>query len=125
MSTKAGEKAFRVTNAKSWWRCAASYASRKWKSRSSSELRRISRRRTCSQNDLHLHRRPVFGPAGRDVLSGDEGVDLRLLSVESPAGLGPRLGRRRVDEHDRGHPSDVATFLWQPPGACRAAAWAR
>ena len=41
--------------------------------------------RTSSQNDLHLHRRPVFRPAGRGVLSRDEGVDLRLLSMESPA----------------------------------------
>jgi transposase len=41
-----------------------------------------SPRRACSQNDLHLHRRALFGPAGRDVSSRDEGIDLRVLRVE-------------------------------------------
>ena len=36
----------------------------------------------------------MLGPAGRDVLSGDEGVNLRVLSMACAAGLGPRLGRQ-------------------------------
>ena len=34
--------------------------------------------------------RALLGPAGRGVLSGDEGVDLRLLRVASPARVSDR-----------------------------------
>ena len=36
---------------------------------------------TSSQNDLHLHRPGLLGPARGGLLSGDEGVDLGLLCL--------------------------------------------
>ena len=59
----------------------------RWKTRSSSGPRPTSPGRTSSQNDLHLHRAGLPGPARGGVLSGDEGVDLRVLRLAGPAGV--------------------------------------
>ena len=77
---------------------------RRWRTRSSSGRRPTSPGRTSSQNDLHLHRPSLLGSAGGGVLPGDEGVDLRVLRVASPAVQRPRLRRRGVDQHHRRHP---------------------
>ena len=45
-----------------------------------------------AQNDLHLHRPALRGPAGRSVLSGHGGVDLGLLCLAGQPDLGSGLG---------------------------------
>ena len=82
-------------------------------------------RRTFSQNDLRLHRRALLGPAGLDMLSSDEGVDIGLLSTPSPAGHRRRTRSRVRGERGARHQDDVASLLWVAADPQRAAprAW--
>ena len=68
--------------------------------RSCGGRRRTSLGKTCSQNDLRLHRRALLGPAGRGVLPCDEGADLDVLCVAGGPGQRARLVRRAPHEHD-------------------------
>jgi hypothetical protein len=74
-------------------------ASSRW--RSSSGLRRTSRRRTCSRNDLRLHRRALLGSARLGVLPSDEGRLSRWL-LKSPRVAVPLFMRRRLVDRTRG-----------------------
>jgi len=75
-----------------------------------------------TQNDLHLHRPALLGPAGRGVLSGHGGVDVGVLCLAGQSGHREGLGRRGADQHDVRYPQDVATLLWVTAGPCRAGA---
>jgi hypothetical protein len=54
---------------------------------------------------------------GRDVLSGDGGVDLGVLRVAGLPGVGPGLGRRGAHEPDLRHPPGQPPLLWVPAGS--------
>ena len=89
------------TSGPSWCGCAGSCARRRWRSRSSSVRPPTSpRRHARAQNDLHLHRPGLHGPARVGLLSGHEGVDLGLLCLAGQPGhrQGPR---RRVSRPTR------------------------
>ena len=56
---------------RSCWSCAGSCGLPRWRTRSSRRAAAYFARENSSQNDLHLHRPALSGPAGRSVLPGD------------------------------------------------------
>ncbi len=72
-------------------------------------------RETCSQNDVHLHRRGLLGPAGRDVCRVMKVSTSGFYEWQANASAiqpGPR--RRRPDRHHRRHSPPAARSYGAP-----------
>jgi hypothetical protein len=110
------------TSGPSWSNCVASCEWPRWRTRSCGGRRRISPRRPCpTQNDLHLHRPGLHGPARVGLLSGHGGVDIGLLRLAGQPShrQGPR--RRLSEQRHRRHLAHEPALLWLSEGPCRAA----
>lgn len=99
MSTRAAWTGSLRPSAPSWWTCAASCGSQRWRTRSSDVRRPISLGRTSSQNDVHLHCPALLRPAGGAVLSGHGGVDIGVQCLAGQSGVRSGLRRRRAHQH--------------------------